>query len=80
VHKTQATLSIWKGEHNKQIGWHTKCPLQKTTEDLGIPMRKFTDKILGWSDRVGMCEAFHLPKTAANYTNLAYICNFLKKI
>jgi hypothetical protein len=52
----------------------------KITEELRVPMRKVTDKMLGRSDRVRMCEAFHLPETAANYTDLAYIRNFLKKI
>jgi len=40
-------------------------PCNNTTEYLGTPVRKFTDKMLGWSD-------IH---TAPNYTSSAYICN-----
>jgi hypothetical protein len=39
------------------------APCNNTSKYLGIPVRKFTDKMLGWSD-------IH---TAANYTRSAYI-------
>jgi hypothetical protein len=47
-------------------------PCTRITEELDIPVRKVTGKVLGWSYRG---ESFHLPKTAADYTNSAYISN-----
>lgn len=36
---------------------------------------------VGWSDTgKNVCADFHLPKTAANYTDSAYICNRLSLI
>jgi len=28
-HKQQATLNIWKAEHNKQTGWCSECSLHQ---------------------------------------------------
>jgi hypothetical protein len=42
----------------------------KVTEELGIPLRKVTDKMLGLSDTgENVFKTFYLPKTAMFYTN-----------
>jgi hypothetical protein len=44
----QATLSIWKAEHN--VDGSPDVSHNKITEKLGIPVRKFTDTMLRKSD------------------------------
>ena len=47
----------------------------KIAQELGIALRKVTGGIFGWSD-----TGENVLRTAANYTNLAYMSNkFLKK-
>ena len=48
-HKTQATLNIWKAEHNKIVGGIPNVPCMKISE-LGIAVRKVTGKMFGWSN------------------------------
>ena len=49
-HKKQATLNIWRAEHDKKVDGVLNIPRTKMTEELGIPVRKVTDKILGESN------------------------------
>ena len=49
------TLNIWKAEHNKMDNI-PNVPRNKTAEELDIPVRKVTDKMLRQSDTgVRMC-------------------------
>jgi hypothetical protein len=58
------------------VGGIPNFPRFQINEDLGIPLRKVTDKMLGWSD-----TGENVLSTATNYAYLAYTCiKFFKKI
>jgi len=50
VHEERANLSGWKSEHNKGHGV-LKVRHTKIAKELGICVRKVTDKVFGCSDR-----------------------------
>jgi len=50
MHEKRATLSVLKDEHNKGHGV-PKVRCTKIAKELGICMRKVTDKMFGCSDK-----------------------------
>lgn len=55
----------------KQLCSVPNVPHTKIAEELGIPLRKVTDRVV---EHLGESSEKVLIKTAANCTNLAYIC------
>jgi hypothetical protein len=51
MHEKRATLIVWKAERNKVHGV-PKVHRTKIAEELGIRVRKVTEKMLGCSDKI----------------------------
>jgi len=46
----QVTLNMWTSEHDTQSGWCSKCLSHKIAGELGIPIWKVADYMIGLSD------------------------------